>query len=76
MKHYTLNGLTLYNAILSIARNFLETWENIKISTHPFYHFFAKISKIRPWVFQKKINYFIPMKISPNLRGRMYESNF
>ena len=31
-------GNTLYNAILRIARNFLETKENIKISTHPFYH--------------------------------------
>ena len=30
--------LTLYNAILRIVRNFLETRENIKISTHPFYH--------------------------------------
>ena len=29
---------TLYNAILRIVRNFLETKENIKISTHPFYH--------------------------------------
>ena len=29
---------TLYIAILRIARNFLETRENIKISTHPFYH--------------------------------------
>ena len=29
---------TLYNAILRTARNFLETRENIKISTHPFYH--------------------------------------
>ena len=29
---------TLYNAILRIARNFLKTRENIKISTHPFYH--------------------------------------
>ena len=26
---------TLYNAILRIARNFLETRENIKISNHP-----------------------------------------
>ena len=32
------NIYTLYNAILRIARNFLETRENIKISTHPFYH--------------------------------------
>ena len=29
---------TLYNAILRIVRNFLETKGNIKISTHPFYH--------------------------------------
>ena len=29
---------TLYNVILRIARNFLETRENVKISTHPFYH--------------------------------------
>ena len=30
--------LTLYNEILRIARNFLETREDIKISTHSFYH--------------------------------------
>ena len=29
---------TLYNTILRIARNFLETRENVKIPTHPFYH--------------------------------------
>ena len=29
---------TLYNVILRIARNLLKTSENIKISTHPFYH--------------------------------------
>ena len=29
---------TLYNAILRTARNFLETRENVKISTHPFCH--------------------------------------
>ena len=28
----------IHNVILRIARNFLETKENIKISTHPFYH--------------------------------------
>ena len=33
-----ISKYTLYNAILRIARNFLETKENIKISTHPFYH--------------------------------------
>jgi hypothetical protein len=29
---------TLYNVILCIARNLLKTSENIKISTHSFYH--------------------------------------
>ena len=29
---------TLYNIILSIARNLLETRENIKIESHPFYY--------------------------------------
>merc|ERR1712008_132314 len=29
---------TLYNVILRIARNLLETRENIKISTNPFHH--------------------------------------
>ena len=32
------NGSTLYNVILRIARNLLETRENVKISTYPFYH--------------------------------------
>ena len=37
-KKCKLGGVrTLYNAILRIPRNFLETRENIKISTHPFY---------------------------------------
>ena len=27
---------TLYNVLLRIARNLLETRENVKISTHPF----------------------------------------
>ena len=35
---------TLYNVILRIARNFLETRENIKISTHPFCHINLDIS--------------------------------
>ena len=29
---------TLYNVMLRIARNFLESRENIKIFTHPLYH--------------------------------------
>ena len=34
----TLLEHTLYNTILRTARNFLETRENVKISTRPFYH--------------------------------------
>ena len=34
--HNMTLGPTLYNVILSIARNFLETRENIKISTLPY----------------------------------------
>ena len=29
---------TLCNIILRIARNLLETMENIKMESHPFYH--------------------------------------
>ena len=32
-----------YNVILRTARNFLETWENIKILTHPFYHIWVTL---------------------------------
>ena len=59
---------TLYNAILRIARKFLETRENIKISTHPFYHinlgwfswewskkFFYFEKKNSKWPTQKKL---------------------
>ena len=51
--------LTLYNAILRIARNFLETRENIKISTNPFYHinlglFSWEWSKKKLFFFEKK----------------------
>ena len=50
--------LLLYNAILRIARNFLETRENIKISTYPFYHinlgWFSK-KKNSKWPTQKKL---------------------
>ena len=50
---------TLYNAILRIARNFLETRENIKILTHPFYHinlgwFSWEWSKKKYFFFRKK----------------------
>ena len=50
---------TLYNTILRIARNFLETRENIKILTYPFYHinlgwFSWEWSKKKFFFFRKK----------------------
>ena len=48
---------TLYNAILRIARNFLETRENIKIPTHPFYHINLG------WFSWKWSNFFLKNKI-------------
>ena len=44
---------TLYNIILRIARNFLETRENIKIESHPFYHI---ICDWFSWKWSKKRN--------------------
>ena len=32
------SGFTLYNDILRIARNLMETRENIQIESHPFHH--------------------------------------
>ena len=48
----------LYNVILCIARNLLETRENIKIESHPFYHIICDwfswgSSKIENWGFWK-----------------------
>ena len=37
-KDSKLHIYTLYNVILRIARNLLETRENTKIKSHPFYH--------------------------------------
>ena len=37
LSELTSHLYTLYNVILRIASNLLETRENIKISTHPFY---------------------------------------
>ena len=59
---------TLYNIILRIARNLLETRENIKIESHPFYHiicdwfswecfFLKKTSKMAD---SKKMSFSIP----------------
>ena len=33
-----IENYTLYNDVLRIARNLVETRENIKIESHPFYH--------------------------------------
>ena len=33
-----IKGHTLYNVLLRMARNLVETREKVKISTHPFYH--------------------------------------
>ena len=52
---------TLYNAILRIARNFLETRENIKILTHPFYHINLGWFS---WEWSKKIFIFLRKKNS------------
>ena len=57
---------TLYNAILRIARNFLETRENIKISTHPIYHINLD------WFSWEKI-FFFEKKIQ---NGRLKKSSF
>ena len=51
----------LYNAILRIARNFLETRENIKISTHPYLPY--KFGLIFMGMKQKK-NFFSKRKYS------------
>ena len=47
---------TLYNAILRTPRNFLETRENVKILTHPFYH--INLSWFS-WEWSKKGNNFL-----------------
>ena len=61
---------TLYNAILRIARNFLETRENIKISTHPFYHINLGWFS---WEWSKKKFFFFEKKIQ---NGRLKKSSF
>ena len=75
---------TLYNAILRIARNFLETRENIKISTHPFYHvnldwFSWEWSKKKFFLFWKKIQNgrFSKMAIFQNRQfSKFFRENF
>ena len=61
---------TLYNAILRIPRNFLETRENIKISTHPFYHINLGWFS---WEWSKKKFFFFEKKIQ---NGRLKKSSF
>ena len=67
----TIRGITvctLYNAILRIARNFLETRENIKISTHPFYH--VNLDWFS-WEWSKKILFFFEKKIQNGRFSKM-----
>ena len=61
---------TLYNTILRIARNFLETRENIKISTHPFYLITLDWFS---WEWSKKNFSFFEKKIQ---NGRLKKSSF
>ena len=49
---YILSTGTLYNDLLRIARNLLETRENVKIESHPFYHI---ICNWFSWGSRKKI---------------------
>ena len=51
--------LTLYNTILRIARNLLETRENIKIESHSFYHI---ICDRFSWGSSKKKFFFLKKK--------------
>ena len=64
---------TLYKVILRIARNLLETRENIKIESHPFYHiicdWFSWGSSKKNFFFEKKIqNEFFKIANSQKLR--------
>ena len=61
---------TLYNAILRIARNFLETRENIKILTHPLYHINLGWFS---WEWRKKKKKILDKKIQ---NGRLKKSSF
>ena len=82
---------TLYNVILCIVRNLLETRKNIKIKSHPFYHIICdwfswgwSKKNFENWRFWKtailnnrlKNNCLIPMKISHKLFGRMDGTQF
>ena len=75
---------TLYNAILRIARNFLETRENIKISTHPFYHinlgWFSWEWSKKKFFFSKKINSKWPTQknwvFQPPLKAEQFSPKF
>ena len=53
---------TLFNVTLCIARNLLETRENIKIESHPFYHM------ICDWFSRVSSNFFL-LHFQPKLLG-------
>ena len=59
--------LTLYNIILRIARNFLETRENVKILTHLVYH--TNLDWFS-WEWSKKKIFFLNKKIQ---NGRFFK---
>ena len=62
---------TLYNLILCIARNLLETKENIKIESHPFYQIICDWS-----IFMgTKQNYFLFFE-KKNQNGRLKKTEF
>ena len=67
---WNLHRPTLYNTILRTARNFLETRENVKISTHPFYHINLGWFS---WEWSKKKIFFFEKKIQ---NGRLKKSSF
>ena len=62
------NQHTLYNDILRIARNLVETRENIKIESHPFHHIICD-RFLLGW--SKKKNFFLEKKIQ---NGRFSKS--
>ena len=66
----TMKTHTLYNDILCIARNFLQTIKNIKIESHPLYH---TLCDRFSWGSTKKKILFLKKKIQ---NGRFSKSPF
>ena len=51
-----MKAATMYNILLRIARNLLETSENIKILTHPVYHTNLYENEAKKNFFEEKKN--------------------